>query len=196
MYDAVRGEHDKEDDDDMLAAALFLEESKKEKLTVPALVAGVMQGHALAANTQHVTAQDFQNSVHCLEGLMQSQHQQPQAHLNGQRMQPVPNAPETLPSTGYADIVRDGKCLSEQASISQQPFRNTQLHALTSTKACDPVQKRNRDMVSRGVVQTQVHATNAVRMAHFYEMLSKSYCQPAHVQWTSIYDFVLQYSNA
>jgi hypothetical protein len=174
---------------------MLFEVHQNAPLQVPALVAGTLQGNELVEKSEPVSALDFQNLAHALKCHQQSQQQQPQPLLKRQKTLADPNAPWMAQSSRLANVVPDEACLSQQAPALQQPFRIALLNDVTPT-AVDPMLERNREMIHTGIVETQFKATAAVRMAHFYELLSKNFWEPADVQWTQIIDFAKQYSKA
>jgi hypothetical protein len=195
MNHGVPNSGDSDDDDALLAATMVMEGQLNAPLQVPEVGAGTLQDKQLAAKSEILSAADFQNLAHALKCHEQSQQQQPQPIPKRQKTPAVPDAPGTAQSSRPANVVADWACLSQQAPALQQPSRIAVQNNVTPT-AVDPMIERNRDMISTGVLESQIKATDAVRMAHFYELLSMNFWEPADVQWAQIIDFVKQYSKA
>jgi hypothetical protein len=188
---------DSEDDDALLAAVAAVGNTPSTSTQVHAGVANHVQGHlAVAKKTITVSAQDLQRLTDAFGHQQQSQHQLPPPQLKQQRSRDFIDAVASQQRTEHGQPTAAWiESLTQQDTVASQPLKVEQQIALQQNTESDPKRKRNSDMISAGMVESQRKATDQVRMAHFYELIATNFQQTAQVQWARICDFGKEYTK-
>jgi hypothetical protein len=187
---------DSEDDDAMLAAVAALEKGSAVSTRSHACSADLVQGPLEVAQAYKVSPQEWQILAHAIGNQQQSQHQLPQPEPREQKQAECLDASAPSQRREHASPLVHWECLSQQETVALQPKEIEEKLGCQQNFENASAKKRNRDMISCGIVETQRLATDMVRMAHFYELMDSNFQQAADVQWARICAFVKEYTKA